>query len=46
MSVADVFKVYLYADPLTALDDLDLSLAENITSGIINVDIQFGTDIY
>jgi PKD repeat protein len=46
MLVADVFKVYLYAEPLVALNDYDLSLAEDITSGILNVDIQYGTDIY
>lgn len=46
MIVADVFKVYLYPDPLVALADYNLELAEDITSGILNVDIQFGTDIY
>jgi PKD repeat protein len=48
MIVADVFKVYLYADPIAALDDVNYPFVEgeNITSGILNVDIQFGTDIY
>ena len=43
MLVADVFKVYLYADPSA------LAMAgagEDITSGILNVDIIEGTDLY
>jgi hypothetical protein len=43
MLVADVFKVNLYADPLDYFNGV---APQNITSGIINVDIQFGTDIY
>jgi len=46
MIVADVFKVYLYADPILALNDYTFDDGEDITSGIINVDIQYGTDIY
>ena len=46
MIVADVFKVYLYADPLVALNDLNLEEAEDITSGILNVNIVEGTDTY
>lgn len=48
MIVAEVFKVYLYPDPITALNDYNYPFveAEDITSGIINVDIQYGTDIY
>ena len=46
MIVADVFKVYLYADPLVALYDPSLEEAEEITSGILNVDIVEGTDLY
>ena len=48
MIVADVFKVYLYADPITALNDRSYPYeeAEDITSGIINVNIVEGTDIY
>ena len=44
MAVADVFKVYLYPDSLSILDLNDEG--EDITSGIINVEIQYGTDIY
>jgi len=43
MIVADVFKVYLYADPSS------ISMAgegEDITSGILNVSIVEGTDLY
>jgi PKD repeat protein len=48
MLVADVFKVYLYADPLVALTDRNYpyEYAEDITSGILNVNIVQGTDIY
>jgi PKD repeat protein len=46
MAVSDVFKVYLYADPFVALYDVDLDEAEEITSGIMNVDIVEGTDTY
>jgi len=46
MIVADVFKVYLYPDPLVALYDYNLDEAEDITSGIINVNIVEGTDTY
>jgi PKD repeat protein len=46
MAVSDVFKVYLYADPFLALYDVNLDEAEEITSGIMNVDIVEGTDTY
>tara|TARA_R110000868_G_scaffold116745_3_gene310483 strand:+ start:4033 stop:7263 length:3231 start_codon:yes stop_codon:yes gene_type:complete len=48
MAIADVFKVYLYPDPIAILDDfLDPGqTGEDITSGIINVDIVQGTDTY
>ena len=47
MAVSDVFKVFLYADPFTALYDPDYPSPEReITSGIINVDIVEGNDIY
>jgi PKD repeat protein len=46
MIVAEVFKVYLYADPLVALTDPNLEEAEDITSGILNVNIVEGTDLY
>jgi len=41
MIVSDVFKVYLYAT-----SSPDLSLAQDITSGILNVSIVQGTDLY
>ena len=43
MLVAEVFKVYLYADPLEFFNG---TTPEDITSGILNVDIVEGTDIY
>jgi PKD repeat protein len=48
MAVSDVFKVYLYADPFVALYDVDYPFpdGEEITSGIVNVDIVEGTDTY
>jgi len=48
MPVSDVFKVFLYADPFTALYDYSYPFpeGEEITSGIINVNIVEGTDTY
>jgi PKD repeat protein len=47
MAVKDVFKVYLYPDPITALRDYEPFVeAEDITSGILTVDIVEGTDLY
>jgi PKD repeat protein len=48
MAVADVFKVFLYAEPIAALNDVSYPFTEgeDITSGILNVDIQYGTDTY
>lgn len=48
MLVDQVFEAWLYADPLTALNDLSYPFTEgeNITEGILNVDITSGTDIY
>jgi len=43
MLVADVFKVYLYPDQQDYFRGVE---PENITSGIISVDILEGTDIY
>ena len=43
MAVADVFKVYLYPDPIAILNE---DSPEDITSGIINVDIVTGSDQY
>lgn len=45
MAVKDVFKVYLYPDPLSGGIYLD-ELGEDITDGILNVDIVSGTDLY
>jgi PKD repeat protein len=46
MAVADVFKVYLYPDPIAILNDPNYEEGEDITSGIINVDIVSGSDLY
>lgn len=46
MIVAEVFKVYLYPDSVSIIHDPNNEEGEDITSGIINVDIQYGTDIY
>ena len=43
MLVADVFKVYLYANPSSYSMSQE---GEDITSGILNVDIIEGTDLY
>jgi hypothetical protein len=48
MIVSEVFKVYLYPDPLTGTgyNGYPYELGEDITSGILNVDIVSGTDTY
>jgi len=47
MSLRDSFKVYLYPDPLTApAFQQEPEGYEDITSGIVNVDVLTGTDIY
>jgi len=48
MIVSEVFKVYLYPDPLTGsgIDPYPFEEGEDITSGIINVNIVQGTDLY
>jgi PKD repeat protein len=48
MIVAEVFKVYLYPDPLTGsgIYPYDFEDGEDITSGILNVNIIQGTDLY
>ena len=43
MIVADVFKAYLYEDPQDYFNGVE---GEDITSGILNVNIVEGTDIY
>jgi PKD repeat protein len=46
--VNQVFEAWLFPDPISALNDLNYPYAEgeNITEGILNVDITFGNDIY
>jgi len=44
MLVKDVFKVFLYPDSKSILDSDNEG--EDITSGILNVDIQYGTSTY
>lgn len=48
MAVSDVFKVYLYADPLagSGLSGNPFYPGEDITPGIINVNIVEGNDVY
>ena len=48
MLVNQVFEAWLFPDPYTAIYDLNhpFALGENITEGILNVDITFGNDIY
>lgn len=48
MAVKDVFKVYLYPDPLSGsgISPYPFEEGEDITSGIVNVDIIQGTDTY
>lgn len=48
MAVKDVFKVYLYPDPLSGsgISPHPFEEGEDITSGIVNVDIIQGTDTY
>ena len=45
MAVADVFKVYLFPDPLVGAQYNDEGF-EDITSGILNVQITSGSEIY
>ena len=44
MLLVDIFKVFLYPDSESILDSEDEG--EDITSGILNVDIQYGTNAY
>ncbi len=44
MSAKNVFKAYLFPDP--AKDSYDPTSGDDITSGILNVDIVFGNEIY
>ena len=44
MSARDVFKAYLFPDP--DKNNYDPTSGEDITSGILNVDISYGNEIY
>ena len=48
MVVEQVFEAWLFPEPLSALNDVNYPYAEgeNITEGILNVDIVQGTDTY
>ncbi len=46
MLVEQVFKVYLYPDPKTGFYDNNFEEGEDITSGILNVDIIQGNENY
>ena len=46
MLINQIFKLYLYPDPKDNFYDDLFEFGEDITSGVVNVDILSGTDVY